>query len=82
VVTEPKNSVIPETIRVTLNETLRNLHERKSYFSICGKNRFGDILLTLADTKIDDIMGYLEAIKERLYEMAFRNCDSKETLRR
>jgi len=69
VITELDDGVTPETIRIALNNTLRDLNERKSYFSVCGKNRFGDILLMLADTKIDDIMVYLEAMKEKLYEM-------------
>jgi len=69
VITELDDGITPETIRIALNDTLRDLNERKSYFSVCGKNRFGDILLTLADTKIDDIMVYLEAMKEKLYEM-------------
>jgi len=67
------NGVNPETIRNGLNECLRNLNERKAYFSIAKLNRFGDVLLTLRDTKVEDIYRYLPALGEELGNMGLKN---------
>jgi len=71
-----------KSIRIALNQCLTGLNETKGYFSICGKNRFGDILLTLAENKVDDIMVYIEALRVTLVDMGlptFRfECDAEK----
>jgi len=69
VVTKLVEGTSPEVIRTKLNGYLRDLNERKAYFAISGKNRFGDILRMLADSKVDDIVIYLKALGERLKEL-------------
>ena len=73
VVTKLPNGVNPETIRDRMNNCLRNLNERKAYFSITKLNRFGDVLLTLRDTKVEDIHHYLPALGEELEEMGLKD---------
>jgi len=58
-----------DAISITLNQCLTGLDERMAYFSVCGMNRFGDILLTLADNMVDDIMVYIEALRISLVDM-------------
>jgi len=62
-----------ETIRNGLNECLWNLNERKAYFSVAKLNRFGDVLLALRDTKVEDIHYYLTALGEELGNMGLKN---------
>ena len=57
------------SIRDGLNECLRNLNERKIYFSMVGQNRFGDVLLTLADSRADDVLPYIKGMEGRLETM-------------
>lgn len=66
VVTTLPGNCGPEKIRTELNECLRNLNERTAYFSVSGKNRFGDVHLTLANTNVEDIRKYAKAMRERL----------------
>jgi len=73
VVTKLPEGINPETIRNGLNECLRNLNERKAYFSVASLNRFGDVLLTLRDTKVEDIHHYLTALEEELEQMGLTN---------
>ena len=61
--------VNPETIGNGLNECLRNLHERKAYFSKASLNRFGDVLLSLSDTRVEGIHHYLNALSVELENM-------------
>jgi len=69
VVTKLPVGVNPETIRNGLNECLQNLNERKAYFSKASLNRFGDVLLSLRDTRVEDIHHYLNALGEELESM-------------
>jgi len=59
--------VLPESVRVKLNSTLKSFNI-DGYFSIVGRNRWGDIELTLARTRAVDLVqagGVMtEAIKE------------------
>jgi len=73
VVTKLPVGVNPETIRNGLNECLRNLNERKAYFSKASLNRFGDVLLSLRDTRVEDIHHYLSALGEELESMGLEN---------
>jgi len=58
-------SVTVGMIRDTLNRTLFDL-KSGAYFSIASTGRWSDILLTLADTKVEDIAGYNQALSEAL----------------
>jgi len=73
VVTKLPDGVNPETVRNRLNECLRNLNERKAYFSKASVNRFGDVLLSLRDTKVEDIPHYLPALGEELESMGLED---------
>ena len=48
---------------------MRKLKEKKVYFSIAKLNRFGDILLTLMNNKVEDIHHYLTALRKELERM-------------
>jgi len=52
-------------IRDELNKTLFSLN-CGAYFSLCSLRKWGDVLLTLAATKADDIVGYYPALREAL----------------
>jgi len=54
---------------VELNECLRNLNERVIYFSLSGINRFGDIHLTLADSRVSELGPYWNALRGRMERM-------------
>jgi len=73
VVTKLPVGVNPETIRNGLNDCLRNLNERKAYFSKASLNRFGDVLLSLRDTRVEDIHHYLYALGEELESMGLKD---------
>ena len=71
--TKLPKGINPETIRNGLNECLRNLNERKVSISVAKLNRFGDVLLALRDTKVEDIHHYLTALGEELENMGLEN---------
>jgi len=60
--------VSPEKIRVKLNQTLKSFNI-DGYFSIVGKNRWGDIELTLARTKAEELVKAGEVMTQSLNEM-------------
>ena len=68
-VTKLPNGVTQASIREGLNECLRNLNERNVYFSVVGQNRFGDVLLILADSKAAEVLPYIKAMEGRLETM-------------
>ena len=68
-VTRLPRGVSQASIRDGLNECLRNLNKRKIYFSVVGQNRFGDVLLTLADSKADEVLPYIKVMEGRLETM-------------
>jgi len=72
-VTKLPKGINPETIRNGLNECLGNLNERKAYFSVARLNKFGDVLLALRDTKVEDIHHYLTALGEELENMGLKD---------
>ena len=64
--------VSPENVRVKLNQTLKGFNV-DGYFSIVGRNRWGDIELTLARTRAIDLVGAGEVMKQALEEMGLEN---------
>jgi len=72
-VTKLPVGVNPETIRNGLNECLRNLNERKAYFWKASLNRFGDVLLSLRDTSMEDIHHYLNALSKEPENMGLKD---------
>jgi len=58
----------PENVRVKLNLTLKSFNI-DGYFSIIGRNRWGDIELRLARTKAEDIVRAEEIMTQALKEM-------------
>jgi len=68
-ITRLPRGVSQASIRDGLNECLRNLNERKIYFSMVGQNRFSDVLLTLADSRADEVLPYVKAMEGRLETM-------------
>ena len=57
-----------ERIRNVLNKLMTDLNAT-AYFAIANLNRWGDVQLTLANTKAEDIVGYYEAMRESLEEI-------------
>jgi len=57
-------------IRDTLNNALFRLN-CGAYLSMCSSGKWGDELLTLAATKVDDIVGYYPARREVLERLGF-----------
>ena len=68
-VTRLPEGVTQASIRDGLNECLRNLNERKIYFSMVGQNRFGNVLLILADSRAEEVLPYIRAMEGRLERM-------------
>jgi len=62
------DGVSPENIRVMLNLTLKNFNIG-GYFSIVGRNRWGDIELTLARTRAEDLVKGGGIMTQALEEM-------------
>jgi len=58
----PKGVTVGQ-IRDKLNQALFNLNSG-AYFSMCSSGKWGDVMLTLAATKADDIVGYYPALRE------------------
>jgi len=59
------NGITAGRIRDTLNQALFSLNSG-AYFSMCSSGKWGDVMLTLAATKADDIVGYYPALREAL----------------
>ncbi|KAG0125755.1 hypothetical protein HOY82DRAFT_542948 [Tuber indicum] len=57
-----------EIIRCELNRTLEVLGS-DSYFSVVKYNEWGDILLRLTDTKVEDIIVYYDKMRETIRNM-------------
>jgi len=68
-VTRLPRGVSQASIRDGLTECLRNLNERKIYFSIVGQNRVGDVLLRLGDSRADEVLPYVKAMEGELETM-------------
>ena len=62
------NGINVGRLRDTLNKALFSLN-CGAYFSMCSSNKWGDVLLTLAATKADDIVGYYPALHEVLAQL-------------
>jgi len=63
--------VIMEIIRVKLNNTLKDLNI-DAYFAKSGKNKWGDIEMTLARTKAEDLINAGNAMKEALIQLGLK----------
>jgi len=59
-------------IRDSLNNTLFKLNS-SAYFSVAVLGNWGDIMLTLAATAVDDIVGYYPALREALSSLGLVN---------
>jgi len=57
------NGVTVGLIRDKLNQALFSLNSG-AYISMCSSGKWGDVMLTLAATKADDIVGYYPALLE------------------
>ena len=60
--------VSPESVRVKLNSTLKNFNI-DGYFSIVGRNTWGDIELTLARTRAVDLVNAGKVMTQAIKEM-------------
>ena len=64
--------VTTEIIRVKLNNTLKELNI-DAYFAKSGKNKWGDIEMTLARTKAEDLIMAGNAMKEALIQLGLKD---------